>query len=372
MRRRRFLQVCGALSTATLTGCTGFGETTDADGSITSERSSSVPDPSVTTPGSTRTTTVAAEYERPSYADPDAYTAETISIEATENCTLGATLTVPDGETPVPGVVIVHGSGPSDRNGTVGSMQVYRDLAVGLASQGIAVLRYDKRTHACPLAVEATEITIDDEVTTDALAAVDRLREHERVAAEDVVVAGHSLGGMVAPRIAHRDPALAGIVMLAPPARSLPSLIASQRRYAFERDGTLSDAERERLERIESIADRVAAGNVSANETVWGGGRPYWRSLADYDQVAAAEHLDVPILIQQGSNDVQVPPETELSRWRDALGDRSSVTIQTYEGVNHLLTTGRGPLATGTLPESGHVTDAVVADLATWTKTITR
>ncbi|WP_158854840.1 S9 family peptidase [Halorhabdus sp. CUG00001] len=370
MRRRRFLQVCGTLPTVALTGCTGTEERT-AD-SIVSERSPRVPDPSVTTTPTSTRTTATTDDDLPPYADADAYTAETRSIEATEHCDLGATLTIPDGEDTAPGVVIVHGSGPSDRNGTVGAVQLYRDLAVGLASRGIAVLRYEKRTYACPLVVDATELTIDDEVTDDALAAVDRLRNHDRVAAGDVVVAGHSLGGMLAPRIARRDPSLAGIAMLAPPARSLATLIASQRRYAFQRDGPLSDSERERLERIESIADRARAGDVGENETVWGGGRPYWRSLAAYDQVATARKLDVPMLIQQGSNDVQVPPDTELSRWRDALGDRSSVTIQTYEGVNHLLTTGPGPLATGTAPESGHVTEPVVADLAAWSRRITR
>jgi fermentation-respiration switch protein FrsA (DUF1100 family) len=367
MRRRRFLQVCGTLFTATLAGCRGTGETTVASDA----RTPTVTEPIVTTTPAGTQTTATTDYDPPAYADHGAYTTETLTIQATEACELGATVTIPDGEDPVPGVVIVHGSGPSDRNGTVGGVQVYRDLAVGLASRGIAVLRYEKRTYACPLAVDATEMTIDDEVTDDALAAVDHLREHGRVAAGDVVVAGHSLGGMLAPRIARRDSSLAGIAMLAPPARSLADLIVYQRRYAFERDGNLSNAERERLGRIETIAERVEAGNLRANETVWGGGRPYWRSLADYDQVETVQDLDVPILIQQGSNDVQVPPDTELSRWRDALGDRPAVTIRTYDGVNHFLTTGPGPLATGTLPESGHVSDAVVADLAMWTKTIT-
>lgn len=86
---------------------------------------------------------------------------------------MGGTLLPPtDGES-VPGAVIVHGSGPTDRDGTHGPNKPYKQLAWGLASRGVPVLRCDKRTFAC--AADPTAVTIDAVVTDDALAVARRV-----------------------------------------------------------------------------------------------------------------------------------------------------------------------------------------------------
>ena len=85
------------------------------------------------------------EYALPPYATPSAYTEAAMTVGSGE-WALPATLTLPVGTTPVPAVILVHGSGPNDRDETVGANKPFKDLAVGLASRGIAVLRYDKRT----------------------------------------------------------------------------------------------------------------------------------------------------------------------------------------------------------------------------------
>jgi alpha-beta hydrolase superfamily lysophospholipase len=79
-------------------------------------------------------------------------------------------------------------------------------------------LRYEKRTAACR--IEGT-LNINEEVTDDALAAAELLRDENLVSDGDVIVAGHSLGGALAPRIATEDRGLAGLAMLAAPARPL-------------------------------------------------------------------------------------------------------------------------------------------------------
>jgi hypothetical protein len=87
----------------------------------------------------------AAAYTLPSYATPSSFVERETTFGPSE-CVLPATLTVPAGAGPWPGVVLVHGSGPNDRDETVGANKPFKDLATGLASRGIAVLRYDKRT----------------------------------------------------------------------------------------------------------------------------------------------------------------------------------------------------------------------------------
>ena len=93
----------------------------------------------------------AVTYAPPPYASPAAYKESEVTV-GTGQWALPATLTMPVAPGPVPAVVLVHGSGPGDRDATVGQIKQFKDLALGLASRGIAVLRYDKRTrvHAQP------------------------------------------------------------------------------------------------------------------------------------------------------------------------------------------------------------------------------
>lgn len=298
----------------------------------------------------------------PGYADRSTFTETEITLQATDACTLGATLTVPNGDDTVPGVVLVHGSGPNDRDETIGPNKPFTDLAWGLASRGVAVLRYDKRTGACQ--VDPATLTIDEETTDDAVTAVARLESHDRVSS--VFVVGHSLGGMVAPRIAARAEDLAGIAMLAAPARSLPTLIRQQTQYLTERDGTVTDSERRQRRQIERATDRIRDLDIDEGEVVLGGGRPYWRSLQNYDQVATARALSLPRLVLQGGRDYQVTPEDDFRTWRDALDDQSTVRFEQYPQLNHLFMTGEGQPTPEEYYRPGNVARVVVADLAGW------
>src|SRR5262249_494647 len=90
-------------------------------------------------------------------------------------------------------VVLVHGSGPNDRDETVGANAPFRDLAWGLADRGVAVLRYEKRTRQHPAQMAALKsFTVRDETIEDALRAAALLRSHDRIDPKRVFVLGHS------------------------------------------------------------------------------------------------------------------------------------------------------------------------------------
>ena len=96
---------------------------------------------------------------------------------------------------PLPGVVLVGGSGPVDMDETIGPDKPLRDLAHGLAAQGIAVLRYDKRTHDhAALVVQDKHFDIDGEYTDDALAALKQLRATPGIDRDCPVPAGPQSG----------------------------------------------------------------------------------------------------------------------------------------------------------------------------------
>ena len=310
------------------------------------------------------------EWTPPAYADRSSFSERTLTLDASGECSLGATLTMPEGEASVPGVVLVHGNGAQDRDQTVGPNKTFKDISWGLASRGIAVLRYDKRTYACD--VDKADLTIDDVVTDDALAAIDRLRAVERVSERDIFVAGHSFGGLLAPRIAARDGNLAGAVMLAPgPARPISEAVVDQTRHLATLDGTVTEAERQQLEQVQRVAERIRTLDIADDEVLNGlGGREFYRTLREYDHSAAVRQLSIPRYIAQGGQDWQVTVEEDLPIWRDALAGEKSATIEVYPDLNHRfqVSTGKETAAEYREPDS-HVAERLVVDVAGFVET---
>src|SRR5206468_3319025 len=115
-----------------------------------------------------------------------------------------------------PGVVLVHGSGAGDRDETMAPPSApskpFRDLAWGLAQQGIVVLRYDKRARVQPAWYAGKNFTVYDEAIDDALSALTLLRQQPEVDGRHTYQLGHSLGAMLAPRIGKADGKVAGII----------------------------------------------------------------------------------------------------------------------------------------------------------------
>jgi hypothetical protein len=310
----------------------------------------------------------AVPYAPPAYARPSAYTESDVTV-GTGQWALPATLTMPVAPGPVPAVVLVHGSGPGDRDATVGQVKAFKDLALGLGSRGIAVLRYDKRTrvHAATMR-DRPGLTVKDETIDDAVAAVQVLRNAPRVDPQRIVVLGHSLGGMLVPRIAAAGPPVAGFVVMAGAARPLPQAVVAQARYLVAADGTIDTEEQAEIDRLEQAMARVAAlGPADARkpERVFGAPPSYWLDLRGYDPPAAAVQVKQPMLVLQGERDYQVTME-EFSRWKSALAGRTDVTFRSYPALNHLFVAGAGRSLPAEYNLPGHVSEAVVDDIATW------
>ena len=307
-------------------------------------------------------------YGLPPYAKPSSYAESPITIGSGE-WALPGLLTVPVGDAPAPAVILVHGSGPGDRDATIGANKPFRDLALGLASQGVAVLRYDKRTKAHPEKLAGVQgFTVRQEVIEDVSEAVKALQAHPRIDRRRVFVLGHSLGGMLVPRIAAADRNIAGFIVMAGAARPLDEAMEAQARYVVSADGTITADEQKALDTVLALVARVRAlrpSDAADNRSIGGAPASYWLDLRDYDPPAAAKAITAPMLILQGERDYQVTVK-EFERWKAALGARTDVTFRSYPALNHLFIAGTGPSLPDEYQVSGHVAADVIRDVAAW------
>jgi dienelactone hydrolase len=298
-----------------------------------------------------------APWRPPPYAAPDRFVERDVTVGTSP--ALPGTITLPKGPGPFPAVVLVHGSGPSDADETVGPNKVFRDLAFGLASRQIAVIRYVKRSRAAP----DTVATVRDEVLDGARDAIDRVAHEREVDAKRVVVVGHSQGGYLAPRIAADNPSIAGIVLLAAPSRPLQDSIVDQLTYFLTLDP--GGAESKRLVAAAQVFKaRVEDPALKPDERVEvpGGGvekGAYFLSLRGYDPVRVAAQLSIPILVLQGDRDYQVTA-ADFDGWKKALSGRPGVALTKLPSLNHLFLRGSGTPRPGEYEVPGHVDPAVI------------
>lgn len=282
---------------------------------------------------------------------------------------LPGTLAMPKGDGPFPALVLVHGSGPHDRDETIGPNKPFLDIARGLAAQGIAVLRYEKRTKARPQDFTRGEFGVDQETTLDAVLAVDALRKAEGVDPKRVFVLGHSQGGLMAPRIAALSGHVDGLVLLAAPARPLLDILIEQnRRLAVLDDGQTSDAERDAINAL--VAQVRVARDPATDASVKGPmGLPvgYWRSIDSVDPVVEAKRAKLPMLVLQGGRDIQVV-DADWQNWKAAFHDDPKVTFRLYDRLNHLGIPGEGEGSLAEYQQPGHVDPQLIDDVAAWVK----
>ena len=303
-------------------------------------------------------------FPAPAYADEDAFE-ETEVVVGQAPWELGGTLTVPRGHGPFPAVVLVHGSGSSDRDATAGATKGFRDLAWGLASRGAATLRYDKRTltHALAFARQP-DFTIDDELVDDALSAVELLRQTPRIDPARIYVLGVSLGGVAAPRIARRDPAIAGLILYSAPSGLSWKDFADQAQRSVEADGEVSASDERRLDisraRVAAM-EALAAGSLARHMKI----RPsHFLDRAGYRPEAVVRDLPIPMLILHSLNDELLSGE-EIVGWVASLRRRDDVVFRLYREHTHGLFDRRWRSGPDLRPEI-HVGSEVISDIASW------
>ena len=289
---------------------------------------------------------------------------------ASNGFTLAGTLSKPMAASAarVPGIVLVGGSGPTDRDELVAGIPIFGQLADTLADAGFVVLRYDKR--GVGQSGGRTEAATLADYAEDARAAVTLLANRKDVDSKRIVVLGHSEGGSVAMILGAKEKRVAALVLVAAIGVTGAELNLEQVKHAQERSGR---AERERQATIDlqkKIQEAVLTGKgwdqVAAYRSQ--ADTPWFQSFLAYDPSKVMPDVRQPLLIVQGELDTQVTPANadRLSALAGARKGKAAAKVVKIPGVNHLLV----PATTGEVDEynslknkriSPEVSQAIVA-----------
>lgn len=305
---------------------------------------------------------------RPAYSNPSLFQERPVTVGADE-WKLGGTLTVPIGKGPFTAIVLIHGAGPNDRDESIFANRIFADIAEGLASKNIVVLRYDKRTRTYASQMSGTDYTLREETVEDAVRAVALLSKQPEVDPNRIYVLGHSLGGYALPRIvsesAKQGTRVAGAVFLAANARHIEEVGLEQAEFVLKDGGPTGSLKQ--LETIKGQVELVRHLDPKRQypPTLLGLPVVYFFDLKDYNPVAEAAQLSIPLLFLQGERDFQVTMQ-DFGLWKTGLAGSQQASFRSYPGLNHLFIYGEGPGSSTEYRKPGNVAPAVIEDIAQW------
>lgn len=280
---------------------------------------------------------------------------------------LGGTLTLPKEGDTFPCVVLVHGSGPNDRDETILSNKPFRDIAWELAQRGIAVYRYDKRTYTYPKEfIGGYALTIYDETIDDAVEIIKMLLNTDNINPDEIYVLGHSLGGYAMPRIAENTEEAAGYILMAGSIRAPHELIPLQYEYLLGLDGDISDEDQATLDAIDTETQKILnIDDYDETQAFMGMYKAYIQDLLSYDPIDIASSIKKPVLVLQGERDYQVTM-IDYNMWYNAFIESDNWTFNLYPKLNHLMMPGEGVPSNADYSVSGSVDESVIKDIASF------
>ena len=302
---------------------------------------------------------------------------ERIIIGENTKYPLNGLLTLPAGATgPVPAVVFVHGSGASNMDEKVGRLTPFKDLAQGLARHGIASMRYDKRSFAQGFKIlmdKSQEVTVKAETIDDAVLATELLKRDPRIDPESVFIIGHSMGGMLAPRIDAEGGNYAGLIIMAGSPRKLEEIILDQNEAALRSTkGFVNWIVKKQVSKFAAMFDGMyELSDAEAKKRKMGGGTTlyYFKEMGKHAAPGYLSVCEKPILIMQGEKDFQATAHKDFAAYQQLLAGKENVTFRLYENLSHAFV----PSVYADIMKAKqeyhveqHIGENVIGDIANW------
>ena len=302
---------------------------------------------------------------------------EKIIVAENTKYPLNGLLTLTDGTSePVPAVVFVHGSGASNMDEKVGKLTPFKDLAEGLAKHGIASVRYDKRSFAHGLKMlrdKSLEITVKEETIDDAISATELLRKDPRIDPERIFVIGHSMGGMLAPRIDFEGGDYRGMIIMAGSPRRLEEIMIDQNQEVLRSSkGFVRWIVKKQVAKITEMFDGLyQLSDEEAKKKKLGGGTTlyYFKEMGEHPASDYLRASEKPTLIMQGEKDFQATADKDFKAYQELLEGKPNVKFRLYENLNHAFV----PSVYGNIMKAKqeyaveqHIGETVITDIADW------
>lgn len=301
-------------------------------------------------------------YSPPPYADETVFEEDAVTIDCGDT-ELDGIVTVPTELANPPIALLVPGAGEIDKEYTVGPNMFFQDLAWGLATEGIATLRYDKRETVTD--IPSTEQTLETRYFADGVRALETAAGIECVDSNRVFVVGHSQGGRCAFEIARRYGDVTGVAALDSPLLKPLEVEAEHYRNMLEVDDELPDFVDPLSEQYEYERNRFFDNNYEVDDHLLDFSGAYLDSTWAYDQFETAASLATPLLIYQMEQELRAP-EKKRTKWHDIVSDDRDTVIQRPE-LNHNFQRGEEPRS---LLEyvlfHRNVDEIVISDLVAW------
>lgn len=289
---------------------------------------------------------------------------------------LNGILTIPDEPNGLlPAVVLVHGSGPVNMDEKVGNNYPFKNLAEGLSEKGIAVLRYDKRTLIYGKEMKDDPgLSVKEETIEDAILAADFLRKDSRIDSNKIFIVGHSMGGMLAPRIDAEGGNFRGIIIMAGSPRKLEEILMDQSRDVLKSlNRFLKMIAKKQIAKMSTKFDNIYNLNDEEAKSIVVLGKHvrafYLKEMGEHPPIEYLKGLSKPVFILQGDKDFQVSTEKDFDEYRNLLGELPNVTFKLYPNLNHLFM----PFVYGEILKTKkeykvaqQVDEQVVNDIADW------
>ena len=256
---------------------------------------------------------------------------------------LDGMLTLPDASGgPFPAVVLVHGSGAHDMDEKISEVRPFKDIAQGLAARGIATIRYNKRslTYGKQLVKDKTlTLTVKEETVEDGIFAADFLRKDSRIDPDKIFIAGHSMGGMLAPRIDADGGNFAGIIIMAGSPRRLEEIMEDQQKdFLVSAKGIIKWIGTKQVNKIQGkLTNLYDLTDEEAKKASFLGHTSLYY-LKEWGEKPAGYYLektDKPILVVQGAKDLQVSVEKDFNAYQEILANHPNATFKLYPTYNH-------------------------------------
>lgn len=275
------------------------------------------------------------------------FTRREIMIEPNAFIKLPGSLYVPTVSKKSPLVILVHGSGPHDRNISVGRNKIFLDMALDLVQKGIAVLIYDKRTYVYqyrdPFPMDSMDY--NSETVEDAVAAFKLAKTINAIDSTRIYIAGHSQGALCGPLIAKQCRGLKGLILLAAPARSLLEIIPEQLDYVNQFTKPENKAKADELSNAIKWQVQNAMKpdlNLKSKVMLPFGAKPkYWLMDRNYKVLDEAKKLSLPIYVLHGGRDYNVTKK-DYDLWVSAMQGKSNFKSYWFEDLDHLFFGGVG------------------------------